>query len=63
MAELADAQDLKSCVPLGTCGFESRSGYFFCAGGEVGLRSLTQGGQIALSAHLLAEFYLRTEVA
>jgi hypothetical protein len=27
MAELADAQDLKSCVPLGTYGFESRFGH------------------------------------
>ena len=27
VAELADAQDLKSCVPLGTCGFEPRPGY------------------------------------
>lgn len=25
---MADAQDLKSCVPLGAYGFESRPGYF-----------------------------------
>ena len=25
---MADAQDLKSCFPLGKCGFESRLGYF-----------------------------------
>jgi hypothetical protein len=25
--EMADAQDLKSCVRLRTCGFESRLGY------------------------------------
>ena len=25
---MADAKDLKSFVPLGTCGFESRSGYY-----------------------------------
>src|SRR5262245_13589390 len=31
MAELADAQDLKSCVPLGTYGFEPRSGYLCLA--------------------------------
>ena len=27
MAELADARDLKSRVPIGACGFESRLGY------------------------------------
>ena len=31
MAELADAQDLKSCGPNGPYGFDPRSGYFsFC---------------------------------
>ena len=29
VAELADAQDLKSCGPLGPCGFEPRPGYLF----------------------------------
>ena len=28
VAELADAQDLKSWVPIGTYGFDSRLGYF-----------------------------------
>ena len=39
VAELADAQDLKSCVPLGTYGFEPRPGYFFfsrCCPDEAG---------------------------
>lgn len=26
---MADARDLKSRVPLGTCGFDSRSGYLY----------------------------------
>ena len=29
MAELADARDLKSRVPNGACGFESRLGYLY----------------------------------
>ena len=28
MAELVDAQDLKSCVPIGTCRFDSGSRYY-----------------------------------
>ncbi len=27
VAELADAQDLKSCGPIGPCGFDSRPGH------------------------------------
>ncbi len=30
VAELVDARDLKSCVPKGTCGFESHPGHFRC---------------------------------
>ena len=31
MAKLADARDLKSRVPHGTCGFDSRPGHHRCS--------------------------------
>lgn len=51
MAELADAQDLKSCGPYGPCGFDPRSGYFdqrqrltpFAIAAFVGLFRVCQG--------------------
>lgn len=41
---MADAQDLKSCVPLGAYGFESRPGYLgFSDGGLAALVLKTAG--------------------
>ena len=49
MAELADARDLKSRVPNGACGFESRLGYLF--------RVLVVSG--AIKTHVFLRFPVR----
>ena len=67
VAELADAQDLKSCGGYPPCGFESRLGYFadsinghhIASGGICGPFTLTLHLAVAFCMHLLCQLLRR----
>jgi len=55
---MADAQDLKSCGPLGPCGFDSRLGYLFASKREPLIEEYHQLGEHSRSI-IMGSFLIR----